>query len=321
MPGLIATCREWLAETHPKHPWPAGQRVPDKPGTPYQYGLTMVRIAEHLDPDGGRDAAEFEDAEYAAALRALWGDRAEATWNRNRQTVLSFLEWARDAEYTTAKLPARCRPRTITVDTTKAVDTEEDLSSLWDAEQITLRERALWRPMYESAARASTLLGIDVPHVDLKRRRARSVDKGGHVEWLHFEQQGTDLLEEYIGDRTWGPVYLTVRKPWNWRTRDTAVDLGPGGGYRLSYDRAEEIFKETSAAFGIDGTGDFEFTFLTLHQKRHSRLTHLAEEGWDTPMLQALSHHKDPRTLHKRYTNPSPAAVQRALRRREQGRG
>ncbi|MFG2004796.1 tyrosine-type recombinase/integrase [Spirillospora sp. NPDC048911] len=35
----------------------------------------------------------------------------------------------------------------------------------------------------------------------------------------------------------------------------------------------------------------------TLHQLRHSRLTHLAEDGWSAPMLMALSGHENIRSL------------------------
>ncbi|MEV5834630.1 tyrosine-type recombinase/integrase [Nocardia sp. NPDC052112] len=38
---------------------------------------------------------------------------------------------------------------------------------------------------------------------------------------------------------------------------------------------------------------------FTLHQLRHSRLTHAAEQGASTPMLMALSGHTSVRSLTK----------------------
>ncbi|MGF1596880.1 MAG: hypothetical protein ACFCVK_08085 [Acidimicrobiales bacterium] len=46
----------------------------------------------------------------------------------------------------------------------------------------------------------------------------------------------------------------------------------------------------------------------TLHQLRHSALTHLGEEGVSAILLQAKSRHHDPRTL-ARYAKPGIEAV------------
>ncbi|MFJ2032945.1 hypothetical protein [Streptosporangium sp. NPDC087985] len=46
----------------------------------------------------------------------------------------------------------------------------------------------------------------------------------------------------------------------------------------------------------------------TLHQLRHSRLTHLGEDGWSSSMLMALSGHRNLRSLC------SPAGGRRTLR-------
>ena len=64
----------------------------------------------------------------------------------------------------------------------------------------------------------------------------------------------------------------------------------------------------------------------TLHQLRHSLLTHAAEDGTSTPMLLARSRHASVRSL-ERYARPGPEAVARhaartdpAARRRQPGR-
>ncbi|GAA5070784.1 tyrosine-type recombinase/integrase [Streptomyces similanensis] len=296
---LSEACREWLDE-----------RFGDKPGTYGRYELTMRRVAAFLGA-GDQDVATVTGQDYFRALKFLWGKRKPATWNANRAAISSFLKWVRlMAEYADVKLPPRCTSRTVDQDETKAVD-REDLDVLWDPETAALRERALWRAMYESSSRAAALLALDIPDLDLKRRRARVRVKGGSIKWLHFGELGAELLRELIGDRTEGPVFLTESRPWNWRDRDLA-DRGPGDRCRLSYNRAEEIFKATTRALGFAGD-EVTFDFLTLHQLRHSRLTHLSEDGTDTPMLQQISQHKDPRTLHRRYTKPSSSAVARHM--------
>ncbi|MFI9533657.1 tyrosine-type recombinase/integrase [Nocardia fusca] len=49
---------------------------------------------------------------------------------------------------------------------------------------------------------------------------------------------------------------------------------------------------------------------FTLHQLRHSRLTHAAEKGASTPMLMALSGHTSVRSLVK-YAKVSAEALGR----------
>ena len=46
----------------------------------------------------------------------------------------------------------------------------------------------------------------------------------------------------------------------------------------------------------------------TLHQLRHSRLTHLGDQNVSAPLLMAISGHKRLATL-QRYVKPSQAAV------------
>ena len=76
--------------------------------------------------------------------------------------------------------------------------------------------------------------------------------------------------------------------------------LGPGdrdehGRARLSYERAETLFREASGG-------------ATLHKLRHSALTHDAEDGASAPMLMTKSGHSSLRTLGK-YARPGTEAL------------
>lgn len=270
---------------------------PEEPTTRRDYALTLNRCARVvLGPQTPVEEVSGED--WFEVLLELWGHRANSTWNRNRAAVQTFLQWLRDADVCTVKLPKLCRARKIVIDDTKARD-PEDLEHLWDASRAPLRERTLWRLLYESSSRAEAVLALNVPAVDLKRRRARAVIKGGRTIWVHFETTGAQLLREYIDDRLQGPLFLTDRRPRDWRTRDPE-DVAPDGRRcRLSYNRAERILKD----YAGDG--------MTLHILRHSRLTYLAGEGVDTPLLTAISGHTNPATLHRRYARPGSRAVTR----------
>jgi integrase len=59
----------------------------------------------------------------------------------------------------------------------------------------------------------------------------------------------------------------------------------------LSYRRAAELFAAHTDHYD-DGP-------CTLHQLRHSRLTHAAEDGASTPVLMKLSGHTSVRSLAK----------------------
>jgi len=90
-------------------------------------------------------------------------------------------------------------------------------------------------------------------------------------------------------------VFLTDRR--------ARVELPPGerrpasGRARLSYRQAEDLFKAATGG-------------ATLHQLRHSALTHDAEDGVNAPMLQARSGHTSVRSL-ARYTRISAEALAR----------
>ncbi|MCY4371793.1 MAG: tyrosine-type recombinase/integrase [bacterium] len=103
------------------------------------------------------------------------------------------------------------------------------------------------------------------------------------------------LLGRYLTNRTHGPVFLTR---WRTRTAPARRDLYEATGQaRLSYRTAATEFRKHSGGW-------------TLHQLRHSSLTHLAEAGASAVMLQAKSRHRDLRTLSV-YTRPGVEAVAR----------
>ncbi|MGW2223591.1 tyrosine-type recombinase/integrase, partial [Nonomuraea sp. NPDC001684] len=59
------------------------------------------------------------------------------------------------------------------------------------------------------------------------------------------------LLEELVAGRTRGPLFLADRRPAPARTPDPA-DLCPETGRRrLSYERAEYLFKKASGGFTL----------------------------------------------------------------------
>jgi integrase/recombinase XerD len=62
-----------------------------------------------------------------------------------------------------------------------------ELDRLWRRDDVAVREKALWRPLYETAARAQEVLSLNVEDVDPDNKRARARSKGGDTEWLHLQ--------------------------------------------------------------------------------------------------------------------------------------
>jgi integrase len=143
------------------------------------------------------------------------------------------------------------------------------------------------------------VLGLDVPDLDLANRNARARVEGGDTHLLHFQTAAARLLRALTAGRESGPVFLTERRAASHRVT-AAADLDPESGRaRLSYEMAEQLFKQATKG-------------KTLHQLRHSRLTHLGEANVSAPLLMAISGHKQLATLQQ-YVKPSQDAVAKLM--------
>ena len=191
----------------------------------------------------------------------------------------------------------------VSRDQTKAIPYSE-LEALWSRPDVGLREKVLWRMLYETAARANEILALNIDDLDLARKRANVIGKGGHREVIVWASGTARLLPRYLTSRRRGPVFVTNRQP---NQVPAGPDQYPDTGYgRLSYNRAWSAFKTASEGW-------------TLHQLRHSALTHLGEQGVSAILLQAKSRHQDPRTL-ARYTKPGIEAVAALTAQHDPGR-
>lgn len=266
--------------------------------TARSYQLTLAAVGRQLEDD--RPIDTLTAGELRNALNGAFPDVAPATWNRAAATLGSFAHWCANQEwlpdFEVARLRRIVERRRVLVDHDRALSYER-LDRLWRRPDVPLREKALWRLLYETAGRAGEVLCLDVEDLDLANKTAHTIRKGGDRDLLHFQSGSAQLLPRLLRGRDRGPVFLSTRAP-RAEAIPATVDLDPETGLgRLSYRRAAELF-------GLYSEG------ATLHQLRHSALTHLAEAGVSTPLLMAKSRHASMRSL-QRYARPSQEAVSR----------
>lgn len=260
-------------------------------GTRRVYQGTLVRLGTAL---GNPDLADVSGDDLADGFATLWATSAAPTWNRSLATVKSFFVFAARQGWVNDDPTLVLERRREVVDHDRALSREQ-IEAIATSRSLSVRDRALIRMLYETAARAEEVLRLNIEDIDLAGKRATTVRKGGDLDVI-FWQTGTARLLPYVIDgRTRGPLFIAERPPIPTRV-PAATDLDPMTGHaRLSYRRAAEVF--TEAAGGA-----------TLHQLRHSAITHLAEDGVPLPLLMAKSRHASIKTL-SRYARPGLEAV------------
>jgi RNA polymerase sigma factor (sigma-70 family) len=219
------------------------------------YGQTLRRLCLTL---GDRlPLASLTAEQVARVFEMAWGEAAAKTWNRHRSAVRSFAAWAELPDLTTG-LDRRAEPppSTATIDSL-------ELEMLCRRPDLPLRERTLWRLLHESAAGVTVVLSLNIENLDLDDRRARA---GG--TWVSWRSETARLLPHLVGDRTRGPLFLAERRPGPART-PTDTDLCPETGRRrLSYPRAEYLFKQATKPLDPTGNG---YTLRQLKPRRPER--------------------------------------------------
>jgi len=165
------------------------------------YGQTMSALTavygdRPLEVLDGPAVVEFA-ADSSGAL-------APATWNRHVATLRSFTAFCRRQGWLQVDPCAGLERRPEKTDRTKAV-ADTSLERLFRREDVPVREKCLWRLLYETAARAQEVLSLNVEDVDLDNKRARTTSKGGDTEWLHFQSGSARLLPRIIAGRQAGP--------------------------------------------------------------------------------------------------------------------
>ena len=224
------------------------------PTTRRSYGQTLLRLSRALGEQLPLSAATAD--RVARAVHTAWARTAPRTWNRHRSAVRSFGDWAGRNDWAVrGDLAAGLERRPEPAGRREPVDPTA-LEALWQLE-LPVRERALWLLLHESAAPVTTVLALNLEQLDLVDRRARVGRR-----WLTWRSRSAALLPELIGGRSVGPLFLTERRPGPAATGSPTDRCPVTGRQRLSYERAEYLFKQATRGLTPDGTG------FTLSQLR-----------------------------------------------------
>jgi integrase len=181
----------------PPDPDRAGQVAQDTP---------VAHTLSALDTDEGAKR-------LGVAFAEAFGSLAPATRLRHLSTLRSAIAWWQVNGWLKTDPTTGWPMPKVTVDTTRALS-HHNVASLWRLD-VGLREKTVWKMLYESAARAEEILSLNIEDLDLPNKQARVVGKGGNIQWIHWQSGTAHLLPRLIAGRTRGPVFLADRLPTN----------------------------------------------------------------------------------------------------------
>ncbi|MGO9151816.1 hypothetical protein [Mycobacterium sp.] len=157
--------------------------------------------------------------------------------------MLAWLTWCREQGHTAPTVPVRIK-RSTPPDSDTPVRSRIALDRLIARRDIHVREKTLWRMLYETCARAEELLQVNIEDLDLAARCCPVKSKGAkprtrrrgatHAEYqldtVYWDAGAGRLLPRLIRDRTRGPLFVGHRKPAPGTAvgdRDVCPDTGP----------------------------------------------------------------------------------------------
>ena len=110
------------------------------------YGDVLDKLADQLGAE--RRLADIGQDELAEAMQTLWAPAAPSTWNQRRAAVGSWLAWCAKNGYPAPTMPASLERRPEHAGETRALERAAIQRQL-TRKDVPLREKALWRLLYE----------------------------------------------------------------------------------------------------------------------------------------------------------------------------
>ena len=161
------------------------------------YARTLAQLTAVTGPH--HPIAALQPEHYAAVMTG-WDTAAAATWNRHLSALVSFTTWAQRQDLLATNPARRLQRRKTTHRGDRAIP-QARLEALFTNDRHAVRERVLWRLLYETAARAEEILSLNIEDLDPEFRRARVTSKGGAIEYVHWATATARLLPRLLQGR------------------------------------------------------------------------------------------------------------------------
>src|SRR6266699_5119397 len=207
---------------------------PESAGTRRVYSGILRQLAAEYGADAAVTALQPEA--IATWFSSRWGQRSPSRWNVALDAVRSASRYWTDQGWRAADTARLLRRRRKAPDRARALS-RADVERLLTRDDIAIRERTLWRLLYETAARSAEVLRLDVDDLDMPNRKAKVRRKGGAIDVIVWQTGTARLLPRLLNGRKTGPVFLTDRRA---RVQLPPCDIDQASGRaRLSYRQAE----------------------------------------------------------------------------------
>ncbi|MCT9933085.1 hypothetical protein N5079_23025 [Planotetraspora sp. A-T 1434] len=89
---------------------------------------------------------------------------------------------------------------------------------------VPVREKTLWRMLYESASRASAVLALNIEDLDLPNKQARGHRQGRRHHVDHLGHRHRPPAAPVVAGRQRGPLFLSEYRPGPHRRATTDPD-------------------------------------------------------------------------------------------------
>ncbi len=222
------------------------------------------------------------------------------TLNYHLIALRSFLKFCakRDIEATSPEKVelARVRPKQVTFLSQEEV--ERLLAQPDTNTEAGLRDKAILELLFSSGLRVSELVGLDIDHINLKRREFSVRGKGQKDRPVFISHEAAEWIERYLEKRTDNTKPLFIR--YGGRKQ---VDL-TGNYHRLSARSVQRLVSHYALMAGIT-------KHVSPHTLRHSFATDLLMNGADLRSVQAMLGHSDISTtqIYTHVTDPHLKSV------------
>ena len=247
------------------------------PNTLKNYEIDL-RLLEGFSERIKKSIANLDRDDARAMLQMLESDFKELSIHRKLSCYHDFYRYLIKTERIASDpfgfISMRYKTRTL-----PSILTEDEIKTLLDYPRSDFsgeRDHMLFVFLYNTGARISEALSINVEDLDFKNRRIQIVGKGNKTRFLFFSKKVRAELESYLELRK---TFLSERG----EIGQNALFVS-NTGKRLPFSSAHIIFDKYRSLLGWQK--DF-----TPHTLRHCFATHMLNNGADIRLVQELLGH------------------------------